>query len=259
MPTRGTEPGAIPERCLSFTVEGTWGHFRRVEGNVIIQTYRIIPRTTAAGLIAAILGIGRDEYYDLFSLSNAAMAIEPTEELRTMNIPVNVLSTDESSFQNTQSNKGPSVKLPDPSLERQQHTYEVLRHPAYRIDLALSDEDQYEELRTRLEDGTSYYTPTLGLSEYIASITYHGEFEPIAADTDGRLKVDSAVPGGMRNAVISPDTTVTTEKSPAAMALDSGGRKPVEFTAYAYNKDASPVAAEDVTAATVDGRTVMFV
>lgn len=52
-----------PNRCLSFTVRGPWGHFRRVEGNIVKQTYRIIPRTTVAGLIAGMLGIERDGYW----------------------------------------------------------------------------------------------------------------------------------------------------------------------------------------------------
>ena len=49
--------GESPDRCLSLTVRGPWGHFRRIEGNVVKQTYRIIPRTTVAGLLAAVLGI----------------------------------------------------------------------------------------------------------------------------------------------------------------------------------------------------------
>jgi len=59
--------GSRPKRCLSFTIRGPWGHFRRIEGNIVKQTYRIIPRTTVAGLLAAVVGIERDGYYDLFA------------------------------------------------------------------------------------------------------------------------------------------------------------------------------------------------
>jgi len=51
--------GSRPKRCLSFTIRGPWGHFRRIEGNIVKQTYRIIPRTTVAGLLAAVVGIER--------------------------------------------------------------------------------------------------------------------------------------------------------------------------------------------------------
>ncbi len=42
--------------CLSFTVEGPWAHFRRIDATTEKLTYRVIPRTTVAGLIAAVLG-----------------------------------------------------------------------------------------------------------------------------------------------------------------------------------------------------------
>ena len=40
---------------LTFTVTGPWGHFRRIDTTTEKLTYRVIPRTTVAGLIAAIL------------------------------------------------------------------------------------------------------------------------------------------------------------------------------------------------------------
>ena len=91
--TSETSEQLHPERCLSLTVSGPWGHFRRVEGNVVKQTYRVIPRTTVAGLLAAVLGISRDEYYDLFGPEQSWIAIEPVEPLRTVNMPMNTLST----------------------------------------------------------------------------------------------------------------------------------------------------------------------
>jgi len=104
-----------PERCLSATVRGPWGHFRRVEGNVVKQTYRIPPRTTVAGLFAAVLGIGRDDYYGLFGPGRSAVAVEPTREVRTLNMPVNALSTAAENLQSLNGHGTISVKLPDPT------------------------------------------------------------------------------------------------------------------------------------------------
>ena len=46
--------------CLSFTVEGPWAHFRRIDATTEKLTYRVMPRTTVAGLLAAVLGEPRD-------------------------------------------------------------------------------------------------------------------------------------------------------------------------------------------------------
>lgn len=247
------------QRCLSFTVRGPWGHFRRVEGNVVKQTYRIIPRTTVAGLLAAVLGIGRDKYYELFASDSSAVAVEPVRDLRTLNMPMNTLSTADESMQSLNSHGKLSVKLPDPSKPRQQHNYEVLVEPAYRIDVALADDARYRELRNHLEAGTSHYVPSLGLSEHLAQIDYYGEFEVKPAPDDGVVSVDSAVPDAVDSVVPDPETRCQVEQSPAFMTADERGRTTRSFTTYAYNPDTGPLSVQDIDASIVDGRTVVFV
>jgi len=179
-----------PERCLSFTVRGPWGHFRRIEGNIVKQTYRIIPRTTVAGLLAAVLGIERDGYYELFAPDESAVAIQPVEEIRTVNMPMNTLSTASGNLQSLNGRGKLSVKLPDPTTLRQQHNYEVLVDPAYRIDIALADDKRYTELKETLAAGKSHYVPSLGLSEHLAEIEYHGEFSVEDGPGDDEVEVN---------------------------------------------------------------------
>lgn len=255
-----------PNRCLSFTVRGSWGHFRRIEGNVVKQTYRIMPRTTVAGLIAAMLGLERDSYYDLFAPDRSAVAVEPVREIRTMNMPVNTLSTADGNLQSLNGRGKISVKLPDPTALRQQHNYEVLVDPAYRIDVALADRERYRELRAHLESGTAHYVPSLGLSEYHAQIEYHGEFDiesggagDGSSTDDGSVDIDTAVPNAVDDIVLDPGTRCQIEESPAFMMADSGGRTTTGFTTYAYNPDAEPIGVRDADAVSVDDRTVVFV
>ncbi len=248
-----------PERCLSVTVHGPWGHFRRIEGNVVKQTYRIIPRTTVAGLFAAVLGIERDGYYDLFAPGESAVAIQPVREIRTINMPMNTLSTADGNLQSLNGRGKLSVKLPDPTTLRQQHNYEVLVDPAYRIDVWLADNEWYRELRETLEAGKSHYVPSLGLSEHLAEIEYHGEFEVESGPNDDSVEVDSAVPDAVEDVVLKSGTRCQVEESPAFMTADSGGRTTADFTAYTYNPDAESLTVKNVNPSRVDGRAVVFV
>lgn len=248
-----------PERCLSLTVRGPWGHFRRVEGNVVKQTYRIIPRTTVSGLIAAVLGIERDGYYDLFAPGVSAIAIEPTRGLRTVNMPMNTLSTAAGDLRSLNGRGKISIKLPDPTTLRQQHNYEVLVEPSYRIDVALADDERYRELREMLATGRSHYVPSLGLSEYLADIEYHGEFDVSDRTNDGVATVDSAVPNAVDDIVLEPATRCQVEESPAFMTTDGGGRTTTAFTTYTYSPDAGSLDVRDIETSRVDGRTVVFV
>lgn len=257
-------PAASPlpdgaETCLSFTVSGPWGHFRRIEGNVVKQTYRVIPRTTVAGLFAAVLGIGRDEYYDLFAPGASAVAVEPVEPLRTVNMPMNTLSTANEAMTSLNSRGKISIKLPNPAKLRQQHNYEVLVDPAYRIDLWFDDDERFAELASMLDAGRSHYVPSLGLSEHLAELDYHGTFDVEQGPTDGDVAVDSAAPNAVEDVIPDPDARCQIEESPAFMEADGGGRTTTGFTSYAYNPDADPLMVRSPETARVDGRTVMFV
>lgn len=212
------------DECLVFTVDGEWGHFRRVKGNVTKQTYRVMPRTTVAGLCAAICGWGRDTYYEEFAPESSAIAIKPLNDedhdIRTTNVPINALSTDEGAFRNKYGHKTWPIhaRFLDPTAKRQQHNYEVLVDPGYRIYVWLEG-DLYDELQSHLEAGTSVYTTCLGLSEYLASVTYEGTkgVSHATADDLGTSTVTSAVPSGPR--YVSPESGVrtSTERSPGFM------------------------------------------
>ncbi|SEL42653.1 type I-B CRISPR-associated protein Cas5b [Haloferax larsenii] len=256
--SRNSETVETPQ-CLSLTIRGPWGHFRRIEGNIVKQTYRIIPRTTVAGLLAAVLGIERDGYYDLFAPGNSAVAIEPVEPLRTVNMPVNTLSTAAESMKSLNSRGKISIKLPDPTKPRQQHNYEVLVDPAYRLYVWLSDSDQFDALHHTLSQGKSQYVPSLGLSEYLADIRYHGQFAVEDDPTTDVVAVDSAVPNAVDRVIPDTETRCQIEESPAFMQADGSGRTTTGFTSYAYNPDAGPVHVRDPDTNIVDGRTVMFV
>lgn len=249
-------------RCLSLTVSGPWGHFRHVDGNTIKRTYRVMPRTTVAGMLAAIVGYDRDSYYDLFGPNVSGVAIQPTTELRTMNLPENSLTTSGEGLKTVNSRGKVSITYPDPSADRQRVNYEVLVDPAYRIDVWLGDSDAYNHLKTMLEDGKSYYTPSLGLSEHLAEIEFHGETEAVPVESDGPVAVESAIPDA--DGVI-PDAGVTygTERSPGYMTTTTGsgeftGRKTSRFLTYTYSPDAEALEVTGVDPCEVDGRTVVF-
>jgi CRISPR-associated protein Cas5h len=225
-------------------------------------TYRIIPRTTVAGLLAAVLGIDRNQYYDLFGPDVSAIAIEPTSELRTMNLPVNNLTTSTEGLKGVNTRGKVSVYYPDPTEDRQRTNYEVLVDPEYRIDIWLNDDETYRTLRRYFKNKLAHYTPSLGLSEYLAEIEFLGEYEVRSAENTGTATVDSAVPDA-DGVVPEPGVSYGTERSPGFMkrTAEPGeftGRRTTEYITYTYSPEAEPLTVSDVTGVAVDGRTVVF-
>ncbi|MCG1008237.1 type I-B CRISPR-associated protein Cas5b [Halorubrum lacusprofundi] len=256
----------VPDRCLSFTVESTWGHFKRVGRSVTKQTYRVPPRTTVAGMLAGIVGAERDSYYDVFGADDAAIAITPVTELRTVNIPTVGVGTDPG--QDVTTNVGNyysdyNLTYQNTTEDRQLHAYEVLADPAYRIDVALEDEEFYEELRTHLESGTSVYPPSLGKSEYLATITdVEAGRTPTRITDEEIVDVDSVVPGSLADAIPQSGVTYGVERSPAVMEQAGSGRRTTRFDDYVYTQqpeNAVRVRADtDAVPVSVGSRTVVF-
>jgi CRISPR-associated protein Cas5h len=265
-----------PDRCLSVTVAGPWGHFRRIDGNTIKSTYRLPPRTTVAGLLAAIAGYGRDEYYGIFGRDRSGIAIQPVPSPhrqggdseasggvpRIMNLPENSLTTSNEGMKTVNARGKVSIRYPDPTKDRQRVNYEMLVDPAYRIDVRLADDEAYTRLRDYLETGRSEYVPSLGLSECLATVQFHGEFDISPVDDGEPVAVDSAVPDP--DAVVpAPNHPHGTERSPADMTTtdrpgEFTGRRTTEFLRWAYSRDGTPLRTRGVTASRVDGRTVVF-
>jgi len=129
------------------------GHFKRVGRSVTKQTYRIPPRTTVAGMLAAIVGSDRDSYYDVFGADTSAIAITPLFDIRTVNVPTTGLGTDpkQAVTKTAGSRRSYALTYQDTEGDRQIHAYELLTDPVYRIDVAVEDEAYYEKLERRLE------------------------------------------------------------------------------------------------------------
>lgn len=253
----------VPSKCLSFIVRSDWGHFRRIDRTVTKQTYRLPPRTTVAGMLAAIAGVNRDGYYDIFGPDVSAVAITPLGSIRTVTEPMLGLGTHPGETMEDAGGTGRNtvkVKYPDSTDNRQIHSYELVVDPAYRIDVAVEDQRFYGVLKARLESGTSYYPPSMGLSEYIAWIEDVVEVTDIdRAPTDEELAVDSAVPDGVDDIVPRRGVNYQVEQVPAFMAADGRGRTTTGFVDYAFSDDGTiPLRPDVTTPARIGDRVVVF-
>lgn len=206
------------QKALGIKITSDWGHFRKVDSTSIKETYKFPPRTTVAGLLAAIVGKPRDSYYDTFLPDTSAIALSVNEKPVVNRYPVLELSTDPNSLRSIKGmpvNKIVSRK--STSEERQRNIYEVLTNPSYTVWVALNDNEFYDRLRSHLSSGTSYYTPTMGKSEYIADIEYLGEFDILESDTKS---VDTLAPINE----VKMEQDISVERVPAYNTKNDDGR-----------------------------------
>ena len=169
------------EKCLVFEVRGDWAHFRKIYTTSSPLSYSIPPRTTIAGLIAAVIGLDKHVYYDHFTKDKAYIAVGIVKPIKKFRIGLNLINTK-------------TAKMFAQIRERTQVKQELVKEPHYRIYFFHKDLELYQKLRSCLGKNQSYYTPYLGLSEYIAHIEYIGEFSIKEIDQGGETQLHSVIP-----------------------------------------------------------------
>lgn len=168
-------------KCLVFEVKGDWAHFRKIYTTSSPLSYSIPPRTTIAGLIAAIMGMDKDSYYDNFIKEKADIALRIIKPIKKFRIGLNFINTK-------------TAKMFAQIKERTQVKQELVKNPHYRIYFSHKDTEIYQKFREYLEQNRSFYTPYLGISEYIAFIDYIGEFTAQEVCGDYEISVHSVIP-----------------------------------------------------------------
>jgi CRISPR-associated protein Cas5h len=251
-----TNIDVVGRDCLSFTVRGPWAHFRRIDATTEKLTYRVIPRTTVAGLVAAVLGKPRDSYYDTFSPDMSAIAITPQSELKTMSVPMLTLPTEEGDIKTAAGVTGKTVVDPETiGEERKRRTFEYIVNPAYRIDVLLNDEQTFDRVSQMLNEGRSVYTPYLGKSECLASI--ENVTTRSVESAESAEWADSIVPEN--HIVPTPGGQLRMERTPAYMRADDSGRRTTGFLSYAYAPGNEQIRVDGAAVRSVGDRNVCFV
>lgn len=155
-------------KILIFDLIGKVGHFRKIDTNSSSLSYSFPPRTTIVGLLAGILGMERDSYYQLFSPEQCNVAVSCKTPVRKVMQTMNYMFVKSKSDLNN--SKG-HTQIPVEFLfsDGQQ---ENLR---YRIYFSHSDSNVYEEVKRRLQTNRYVYPPYLGLSELLGHLEWIAE------------------------------------------------------------------------------------
>lgn len=245
--------------CISFTVSSEWAHFRRIDTTTDKQTYRVIPRTTLAGLIGAILGLSRDSYYHLFTRGSSAIAIEVINPVRTMPVPMLTIPTKEGDIVTAEGTTGKTLVSPERLEEsRQRRTFEYLRNASYRVHVVLNDDEVRSDLAVQLgTDGgpvKSEYTPALGKTECLA------EIEDVCRETITEATVSDSIDSTIPEDSLRPDAgaSYAFERTPAYMEADETGRRTTGFVSYAFPTDGGSLTGAGIDAHQVGDSTVCF-
>lgn len=162
-------------KVLVFDTSSDYAHFRKPYTTTSALTYSVPPRTAVVGLLGNIIGIqsggfGKSEQSSYFEIKGLKTGVRVMRPVRKTTFNLKYLHT----------KSGGSILVP----------VECVVSPKYRI-YASGSSGLLSTLRGKLENHETYFTPCLGISEFIASIDYIGEFE--AEEMNGEVLIDSIV------------------------------------------------------------------
>jgi len=165
-----------------FEMWGDYAFFRRGYTTTSPLTYPFPTRTALSGLIAAMLGLERDSYHDIFGVTNSAFALQIVNPVKKIRIKQNLIDTKTGFY------------LWDNDGQRAQIPFEYIKDPKYRIYVSLEGQ-LFDHLIDLLKEHKTLYTPYLGISECIANFKYEGIFEVNEQKTNGSvIEISSVIP-----------------------------------------------------------------
>jgi len=208
-------------RILSFHLFGKMAHFRKYYTNSSSMTYTVPPRTTVVGMIAGLLGIERDQYYEDFSLDSCKIAVANRAPLKKVVQKLNLLHIEGKDDLN--GSKEYHAQTPTELVIPVNIRTDLLD---YQIWFAHENQDIYEKVKELFSDDPLTYATyggalALGTANHLGYIRYEGEMEGELVDESGEALIASILPV---SAVIEIESDLT--QSPIRLIKEE---LPIEF------------------------------
>lgn len=220
---------------IVFDVWADYAHFRKYYTTSSPLTFSIPPRTALIGLVAAILGFGKDEYLENMTKSKCDIATRVLAPVKKVRMGQNLINTKD----------GYWVLVARGFHEpRTQIRFEYLKDPKFRVYFQCKDNEIQENLLTKLSEHKSIYTPCLGLSELLANFSFVGAFQvsETLSNTDF-LDVNTVLPLDLvdKLEIIQPGRKFFKERIPTEMLP---GRVVTEYREVIYEIKGKPIKAK---------------
>jgi len=175
---------------ISFDISGKIAHFRKYYTNNTALSFSIPPRTTIMGMLAAIYGLPKDSYYELFSSDNIDIGISSLYKTKKTIHRLNLLKI--TGINDFRGNKGhiqtPFEIVTGENINKSNITYRIFLRPVN------IDEKIYTRLRELIKMKKNNFALTLGTANFNASLSNYKEYEATERNASGEFEYfDSSI------------------------------------------------------------------
>ncbi|MBP7067747.1 MAG: type I-B CRISPR-associated protein Cas5 [Methanothrix sp.] len=218
----------MPEGVIVLDVWGNYAHFKKIYTTSSPLTYSFPPRTAISGLIGAIMGLDKKDYFRHFLRKDARIGCKIINPIKKIRIGENHLNADSIKNMHLIRNRHPTRR-------------EFVKDPKYRIYIAHLDDELYDNLKSLLINHQSIYTPCLGLSQLICNFRYVGEFDLVRLG-EGPHAIGSVVPG---KCIISPEFEERKEYFSETLPNEmNDGREVTDYSEILFERNGKQIIAK---------------
>ncbi|NQT64658.1 MAG: type I-B CRISPR-associated protein Cas5 [FCB group bacterium] len=220
-------------KYVVFDIWADYAQFKKPFTTMSPQTFSMPTGTAIIGLISAIVGLDKNEYWTKFPKNSYRLAVGICETIKKVVIPFNTLKTTSSKhFYRFEAHK--------------QTTMEFIKDGKFRIWFAWNDVDNFRKLVENLENHESYYTASLGLAWNIADFKFVGIFEEKTVDSNIKYhEINSVIPKRLivENGEIDfENRKIFVNNIPVRMRSDNS-RIVEQYSEYLFDSDGKPIRA----------------
>jgi len=217
-----------------FDIWADYAQFKKPFTTMSPQTFSIPTGTAVIGLVSAIIGLDKDEYWKFFPADSYTMAIGVRNEIKKVVIPINTLKT-------TQAKHFYRFE------EHKRTTMEFIKNGKFRIWFAWKNEELFALLYENLKRHESHYTVCLGLAWNLADFEFIGIFneEPVKS-TDNYQEINSIIPKkliGEMERIDFENRKIFSNNIPVRMKADNS-RIVEQYDEYIFDIEGRPIRAK---------------
>jgi len=216
---------------LVFDVRADLAQFKKPFTTMSPQTFSIPSGTAIIGMLAAIIGLDKKEYWQYFPANSYRLAIGVRKPIKKVVIPINTLKTTQlehfSRFE-----------------EHKRTTMEFIKDGIFRIWFNWDDEELFHRMVTMVRNHRTHYTISLGLAWNLANYEYQGMFDSYQTTGEANFsEINSIIRKDKLIEIDFKDRIIYSCRLPVRMKPDNS-RVVEQYSDYLFENNGRPVLAK---------------
>jgi CRISPR-associated protein Cas5h len=183
---------------IAFDIQGKMAHFRKYYANNTAFSYSLPPRTTITGMLAAMLGLARDSYYEAFALDKIRIGVCLLTPVKKTFHRVNFLRVESlgdvaKDLLGDFTGRDGRIQTPFEIITGLDLNQDWVTYRIY-IGCHAAGQALFESLQQQLLHGRRHYNLSLGTANFSASIQKVQSFQAELVQIGEEVALHSAAP-----------------------------------------------------------------